>query len=66
MLRVTREDLADMGMTDFDSGIGKLCTHIDLRNLAVAETMRGLISTCDVFSQIGPSGRSEVDTPLYA
>jgi crotonobetainyl-CoA:carnitine CoA-transferase CaiB-like acyl-CoA transferase len=51
VLRVTREDLADMGMTDFDTGIGKLCTHIDLRNPAEAETMRGLIRTCDVFSQ---------------
>lgn len=51
VLRVTREDLADMGMTDFDTGIGKLCTHIDLRKPAEAETMRRLISTCDVFSQ---------------
>ena len=51
VLRVTREDLADMGMTDFDTGIGKLCTHIDLRNPAEAETMLGLIRTCDVFSQ---------------
>lgn len=51
VLRVTREDLADMGMTDFDTGIGKLCTHIDLRNPAEADTMRGLVSTCDVFSQ---------------
>ena len=51
VLRVTREDLADTGMTDFDTGIGKLCTHIDLRNPAEAATMRGLIGTCDVFSQ---------------
>ncbi len=51
VLRVTREDLADLGMTDFDTGIGKLCTHIDLRNSAEAETMRELIRTCDVFSQ---------------
>ena len=51
VLRVTREDLADMGATDFDTGIGKLCTHIDLRNPAEAETMRGLVRECDVFSQ---------------
>ena len=51
VLRVTREDLADSGATDFDTGIGKLCTHIDLRNPAEAETMRGLMDTCDVFSQ---------------
>jgi crotonobetainyl-CoA:carnitine CoA-transferase CaiB-like acyl-CoA transferase len=51
VLRVTREDLADSGPTDFDTGIGKLSTHVDLRNGAEAETMRGLIRTCDVFSQ---------------
>ncbi|MBI3919399.1 MAG: CoA transferase [Betaproteobacteria bacterium] len=51
VLRVTREDLADMGPTDFDTGIGKLCTHIDLRNPPEAETMHGLVRECDVFSQ---------------
>jgi crotonobetainyl-CoA:carnitine CoA-transferase CaiB-like acyl-CoA transferase len=51
VLRVTREDLADMGPTDFDTGIGKLCTHVDLRKPAELETMRGLVRTCDVFSQ---------------
>jgi len=51
VLRVTREDLADMGPTDFDTGIGKLCTHIDLRNPREAETMRGLVRECDIFSQ---------------
>ena len=51
VLRVTREDLADMGPTDFDTGIGKLCTHIDLRDPAQARTMRDLAGTCDVFSQ---------------
>ena len=51
VLRVTREDLADMGPTDFDTGVGKLCTHIDLRNPAEEATMRSLIKTCDVFSQ---------------
>jgi crotonobetainyl-CoA:carnitine CoA-transferase CaiB-like acyl-CoA transferase len=51
VLRVTREDLADMGTTDFDTGIGKLCTHIDLRKPAEEATLRSLIETCDVFSQ---------------
>lgn len=51
VLRVTREDLADMGPTDFDTGIGKLCTHIDLRDPREAETMRSLVRECDVFSQ---------------
>lgn len=51
VLRVTREDLADSGPSDFDTGIGKLCTHIDLRNPREAETMRSLIGESDVFSQ---------------
>ena len=51
VLRVTREDLADSGPSDFDTGIGKLSTHVDLRDPAEAETMRGLIRDCDVFSQ---------------
>ena len=51
VLRVTREDLADSGPSDFDTGIGKLSAHIDLRDPAQAETMRGLVCDCDVFSQ---------------
>ena len=51
VLRVTREDLADMGTTDFDTGVGKLCTHIDLRDPAGDLKLRELIKTCDVFSQ---------------
>lgn len=51
VLRVTREDLPDFGLMDFDTNIGKLSTHIDLRNAAEAETMRSLIRDCDVFSQ---------------
>ncbi|HSQ04609.1 MAG TPA: CoA transferase, partial [Burkholderiales bacterium] len=51
VLRVTREDLPDLGASDFDTAIGKLCTHIDLRNPPEAQIMRGLIDTCDVFSQ---------------
>lgn len=51
VLRITREDLADSGPTDLDTGIGKLCAHLDLRNESDAATMRSLIATCDVFSQ---------------
>lgn len=51
VLRVTREDLADFGLMDFDTNVGKLSTHIDLRNANEAETMRSLIRDCDVFSQ---------------
>jgi hypothetical protein len=48
---VTRADLADSGPSDFDTGIGKLSTHIDLRNPSEAEAMRSLVRECDVFSQ---------------
>jgi crotonobetainyl-CoA:carnitine CoA-transferase CaiB-like acyl-CoA transferase len=51
VLRITREDLADSGPTDFDTGIGKVCAHLDLRDSAGMATMRELIRTCDVFSQ---------------
>ena len=52
VLRVSRKDLADMGPpSEYDTGIGKLNTHIDLRNPAEAEIMRGLVRECDVFSQ---------------
>ncbi|HEV7803050.1 MAG TPA: CoA transferase [Burkholderiales bacterium] len=51
VLRITREDLADSGPSDFDTGIGKLSAHLDLRNPAEADNMRALIRTCDVFSQ---------------
>jgi hypothetical protein len=51
VLRITREDLADSGPSDFDTGIGKLSAHIDLREPDEAERMRALIRDCDVFSQ---------------
>lgn len=51
VLRVTREDLPDMGATDFDTGIGKLSTHIDLRVPAEAKTMQQLVRDGDVFLQ---------------
>ena len=52
VLRISRRDLADLGPpSDLDTGIGKLNTHIDLRNGAEMETMRSLLRECDVFSQ---------------
>jgi crotonobetainyl-CoA:carnitine CoA-transferase CaiB-like acyl-CoA transferase len=52
VLRVTRKDLPDLGPpSDVDTGIGKLQTHIDLRDPAQAETMRSLVRDCDVFLQ---------------
>jgi hypothetical protein len=37
--------------SDLDTGVGKLQTHIDMRNPAEAEAMRALVRECDVFSQ---------------
>jgi crotonobetainyl-CoA:carnitine CoA-transferase CaiB-like acyl-CoA transferase len=51
VMRITRQDLDDMGATDFDTGVGKLNAHIDLRKPAELETLRSLIREADVFSQ---------------
>jgi len=51
VLRLTREGMADSGISDFDTGIGKLSAYIDLRNPDEAELLRSLIRSSDVFSQ---------------
>lgn len=51
VLRVNREGLADSGISDYDTGLGKLSTFIDLRKPDEVETLRGLIRDGDVFSQ---------------
>jgi crotonobetainyl-CoA:carnitine CoA-transferase CaiB-like acyl-CoA transferase len=52
VLRITRKDLPDLGPpSDVDTGIGKLQAHIDMRDPAQAEVMRGLVQDCDVFLQ---------------
>ncbi|MES2784994.1 MAG: CoA transferase [Pseudomonadota bacterium] len=51
VLRVNRSDLPDSGLSDFDTGLGKLATFIDFRDPAQAETLRALVRDCDVFSQ---------------
>ena len=52
VMRITRRDLPDLGApSDVDTGIGKLQAHIDMRDPAQAETMRGLVKDCDVFLQ---------------
>ena len=54
VLRVTREDLADLGPpSDVDTGIGKLQTHIDLRDSAQAEIMRSLVRDFNVYRWAG-------------
>jgi crotonobetainyl-CoA:carnitine CoA-transferase CaiB-like acyl-CoA transferase len=51
VLKITRADLPHSGELDLETGIGKLSAHLDLRDPAQAETLRGLIRTADVFSQ---------------
>ncbi len=51
VLKITRADLPHSGDLDLETGIGKLSAHLDLRDPAQAETLRGLIGTADVFSQ---------------
>jgi crotonobetainyl-CoA:carnitine CoA-transferase CaiB-like acyl-CoA transferase len=51
VLKITRADLPHSGELDLETGIGKLSAHLDLRDPAQAETLRGLIRTSDVFSQ---------------
>ena len=52
VLRVTRKDLPDLGApSDVDTGLGKLQTHLDLRDAAQAETMRQLVKDGDIFLQ---------------
>ena len=51
VLRLTREGLADSGISDFDTGLGKLSAYIDLRKPEEVELLRSLIRSGDVFSQ---------------
>ena len=51
VLKITRADLPHSGELDLDTGIGKLSAHLDIRDPAQAETLRGLIRSADVFSQ---------------
>lgn len=51
VLKITRADLPHSGELDLDTGIGKLSAHLDLRDPAQADTLRGLIREADVFSQ---------------
>src|SRR5262249_35904314 len=51
VLKVGASHLADSGLTEVDTGFGKLAAFIDLRERAGAETLRGLLREADVFSQ---------------
>ena len=51
VLKVTAAHLPSSGIQEFDTGHGKLSTHLDLRNDGDLETLRGLVREADVFSQ---------------
>jgi crotonobetainyl-CoA:carnitine CoA-transferase CaiB-like acyl-CoA transferase len=51
VLRISRAGLADSGVLDFDTGVGKLSAHVDMRDVAQMNEMRELVHGCDVFSQ---------------
>jgi len=56
VLKITAPHLPNSGSIEFDTGIGKLSAHLDLRNPEDIETLRTLVRSADVFSQ---SYRSE-------
>ena len=51
VLKITAPHLPDSGAIELDTGLGKLAAHLDLRSAQGAETLRGLLSSADVFSQ---------------
>lgn len=51
VLRISRAGLADSGVLDFDTGVGKRSAHLDLRDPAQMQQMHELVRGCDVFSQ---------------
>ena len=51
VLKITAAHLPDSGAIELDTGLGKLAAHLDLRSAQGMETMRGLLSNADVFSQ---------------
>jgi crotonobetainyl-CoA:carnitine CoA-transferase CaiB-like acyl-CoA transferase len=51
VLKVTAAHLPNLGYQEYDTGHGKLSAYLDLREPKDVETMRGLVSEADVFSQ---------------
>jgi crotonobetainyl-CoA:carnitine CoA-transferase CaiB-like acyl-CoA transferase len=51
VLKITAPHLPNLGYQEFDTGHGKLSAHLDLRQPADVETLRGLVRQADVFSQ---------------
>src|SRR5205814_457688 len=51
VLKITAKHLPNLGYQEYDTGHGKLSAHLDLREPAHVETLRGLVREGDVFSQ---------------
>jgi len=51
VLKISGAHLPDSGISEFDTGIGKLSAHLDLRTVAGADALRSLLGGADVFSQ---------------
>jgi len=51
VLKISGAHLPDSGVAEFDTGIGKLQAHLDLRSKEGTQTLRALLREADVFSQ---------------
>ena len=51
VLKITGAHLPNIGYQEYDTGHGKLNAQLDLREAKGLETLRGLVSQTDVFSQ---------------
>ena len=51
VLKVTAAHLPNLGYQEYDTGHGKLCTYLDLREPKNVATLRDLTREADVFSQ---------------
>ncbi len=55
VLKITGPHLPNIGYQEYDTGHGKLSAQLDLRDQKELETLRGLVSESDVFSQVRPA-----------
>jgi crotonobetainyl-CoA:carnitine CoA-transferase CaiB-like acyl-CoA transferase len=51
VMKVSAAHLPNIGYQEFDTGHGKLSTHLDLREQSGVDTLRDLVRQADVFSQ---------------
>lgn len=51
VMKISAAHLPYIAYQEFDTGHGKLSSHLDLRDSSQLDTLRGLARECDVFSQ---------------